>query len=979
MKAGKFLSLLVFSLLGLSAFGQNITGTLLDDSDGSGLGFATVSITKDNASKPAKYILSNDKGKFTLESVKNGTYTLKAELMGYVAYTKKITIKDKDLDLGEIKMKVDSEQLDAASVSALSNPVTIKKDTIEYNASSFKTTDNDVLEDLLKKLPGVEVSDSGSITVNGESVNKITIDGKTFFLDDPQIASKNIPAKLVNKLKVIKKKSEQAEFTGIDDGEEETVIDLSVQPGMMKGLFGNVNVGGGADVPSQEGIKAEARYAGNAFIGRFSDNTQISLILNANNSNGGGATNMSGNMMGNMRGGGGGMGQGGGFGASNGITTSYMGGLNAAGTAFDGNMEVGGNYFYNHGSTDVEETSSKLTYLKELTGNDLLYNSKGTSNTTSGGHRFGMRLEHKFSDNTSILFEPQVNFGTGSFMQVSNDTTYNDSASLNNKLSEAYTNNIGSNKNLSTSGFFLFRQRLGIPGRTITANIDYNYSNNQLAETDDNGTNNFSNGEQTSTSRVYQQVDNTANNFSINGRLTYTEPLGNSFYLQANYSYSYSKSTSEKNTFDLLTQTKSEDYSNNILNVNRRQEIGINALYQNSKYHAQVGFSAMPNYTLNSTVQGSTENKYEDNRWNFSPQVMLFAEPNDNLNLRFFYRGESSQPSTSQLMPVPDNTNPLRISFGNPHLTPYFNNNINGDVRFSNARTATSLNVRFNGGFTQNPIVNTTWYGTNGGSYTMPFNGKTTANAGLNMFANFPLGRSYFTMSGSVGANWSMSGSYVGSDIDMSTYETDGFYAFMEEFYSNFNDASFYKNHISENTMNNLSTNARARVTYNGSALQASLSASTRINNSWYKYVGVSNESQKTMTLNNSVSADLTWNWEATGIGLRLDANYNWYGGYTTEQPAQCLVNMQLTKLAFNNNVTFSLRGYDILGQSKNLMVSDNDNYHSEVVNNTLGRYIIFSAAFRFGTIGNRRGSRGGMGGGMRGMGGMGGGMRGPM
>ena len=187
--------MLGFLFFSLSLFAQNtVKLVLVDDSDGSPVGFATVSLLKDGQSKPSNYALSDSEGNVKLESVKNGSYTLKAELMGYITHTQKIKMESKALDLGTIKLKVDAEVIDAASVSATGNAVIIKKDTVEYTASAFKTTDNDMLEDLLKKLPGVEVSEDGSITANGETITKITIDGKTFFLDDPQLASKNIPA-----------------------------------------------------------------------------------------------------------------------------------------------------------------------------------------------------------------------------------------------------------------------------------------------------------------------------------------------------------------------------------------------------------------------------------------------------------------------------------------------------------------------------------------------------------------------------------------------------------------------------------------------------------------------------------------------------------------------------------------------------------------------------------------------------------------
>lgn len=223
--------------------------------------------------------------------------------MGYKPLEKEVKVEGR-LDLGVLKMREDAKLIDAASVSAVGNPIIMKKDTIEYNASSFKTSDNDMLEDLLKKLPGVEVSSDGTVTANGETIKKITIDGKTFFLDDPQLATKNIPAKIVEKVKVVDRKSEQARFTGIDDGQEETIIDLSNYKGMMDGWFGNVMAGGGHDLPDEgyyqekdEFQKEGWRYQGAGIIGNFKEDSQLSIIVNANNTNNSGFNNNSGNNM----------------------------------------------------------------------------------------------------------------------------------------------------------------------------------------------------------------------------------------------------------------------------------------------------------------------------------------------------------------------------------------------------------------------------------------------------------------------------------------------------------------------------------------------------------------------------------------------------------------------------------------------------------------------------------------------------------
>ena len=484
----KHVSLFLKSILSVAAFmiasvafaqgNFSVKLKLVDEKTSEPVSFATASLTVKGETTTAKYVLTNNEGAAEITKVKKGTYKFKAELMGYTTYEKEIVV-EKNIDLGTIKMAEDVKVLDAASVSAVGNPIIVKKDTIEYTASSFKTSDNDMLEQLLKKLPGVEVGSDGSITANGETIKKITIDGKTFFLDDPQLASKNIPAKLVEKVKVVEKKSDQAKFTGIDDGEEETIIDLSLRQGMMQGWFGNTMAGGGADIPGAGSDMTDPRFQTAAMVGRFTDKSQISVIMNANNTNNRGFNDMAGSMMQGMRGGGGGMGRGmGGWGGGNGITTSWMGGLNGAFTLFDDRMELGSNYLYNGSIRDVLEESSKITYLEN--GTRLINDEQGINTTRTQGHRFGMRLEHEFSDNTSIIFEPQVNFGAGSFNQYSDFQTYTEKGEMRDSTNRGYNSNLGDNNNWSASGFLVFRHRLGKPGRTISANVRFSFSDNEL-------------------------------------------------------------------------------------------------------------------------------------------------------------------------------------------------------------------------------------------------------------------------------------------------------------------------------------------------------------------------------------------------------------------------------------------------------------------------------------------------------------------
>ena len=951
--------------LSLSAQSYKITLQLQDASTGEAVGFATVSVTPEKGQ--AKYTLTGSDGKATLEKVRAGSYTLKAELMGYLPHEQKLDLRA-DANLGIIKMEQDRELLDAASVSAVGNPIIIKKDTIEYNASSFKISDDNMLEDLLKKLPGVEVNDDGSITANGETITKITIDGKTFFLDDPQLASKNIPAKLIEKVKVVKKKSEQAEFTGIDDGEDETVIDLSVQKGMMNGLFGNLMAGGGHDLPSKakEGAMNDWRWQGSFMGGRFSEGNQISIIANANNTNNRGFNDLSGNMMGNM------MGGGGGFGGGSGINTTWMGGVNGNFDLFDDKMELGANYLYNGSIRDALQSSYKETYRDD--GSTIIANTESSNHRFTDGHRFGMRLEHKFSDNTSILFQPQFNFGRGNYTQQSVfDTDTRDAAGNTTNTNDGFTNNTGDNHNWSTNGFLMLRQRLGIPGRTLSLNATWRLSNNKMDGFNQSLTNSDfdESGNPTSININNQRVDQSSKNQSVGARLVYTEPLGGNFYLEGSYNINFSQSETEKivynsGAFDWSGtafemgmaalpynpngETKDETNSNNVVNRNLNQNIGLAVMYQEESVRAQLGASAMPTSTYNYT----NGKEYKDNRWNFSPRAMLFYDFNDNSNVRFFYNGRSSQPSTSQLNPVMDNSNPLSLSLGNPYLTPYFSHNFRNEWEISNKETFFTLRINLRGGLTQNPITNANWY-ENGRTYSFPVNGHNTYNAGARISLNAPIAKSNFSVSNMANVSYSKSGSFVGKrNLDMSPYLTAESFDY-EKFHKDYfeGDGKLWENNFIDNSTRSLSVMERFGVTYRSDYLEIQATAMTRMSKPWYTV-----QEQVAATWNNSVRGSFKWTIGESGVEISTDANYRWYNGYTTQQDPQLVWNAKLAIPMFQRQATLSLNAYDILDQAKNLQVAITDNYYQETRNNTLGRYVMLSFTWRFGNFGGQRGGR---------------------
>lgn len=949
---------------------------LTDDKTDTPVGFVTASLTVKGEKSPVKYVLADSDGEAVLTKVRKGTYVLKAEIMGYKTHVQEISVS-KNLDLGVIRLKEDVEQLDAASVSAVGNPIIVKKDTVEYNASSFKTSDNDMLEDLLKKLPGVEVASDGTITANGETITKITIDGKTFFLDDPQLATKNLPAKMIEKVKVVERKSEQARFTGIDDGQEEHIIDLSVYKGMMNGWFGNVMAGGGHDVPDKgyydenhKFIDEGWRYQGAAIVGNFKEDSQLSVILNGNNTNNRGFNDLAGSMMGGMRGGGGGMGRGGGmggFGGGNGITSSWMGGLNGAWDLLDDKMELAGNYLYNGSDNYVEETSSKITYMED--GSRLLNENSGTSTTMTQGHRFGIRLDHKFSESTSILFEPQVNFGGGGFSEYSDFETRTLAGDQERFTNKGFTSNNGTNDNWSTSGRFLFRQRLGKAGRTVSAMLNYSFSNNDMLSYNQSLTWTDMDADDVMEREVVNQkyVQNSKSS-SLSGRVVYTEPLTKNLFLEANYQYSWNQSKSIKDAFnsgnindpvgndvtrlDYVSAGETPDalYSSSILNRYVNQRAGLTLSWQTEKLNAQIGATVNPTDTHNET----NGKEYESTVINWSPEARIRYRFGENTNIMVNYNGRSAQPSTSQLMPVPDNTNPLNISLGNPYLTPYFNHNLRTRFGYTNMKTFTSVHVNLSGGIVQDAITNAQWYDKAGTQYSIPVNGPGTGNVNGMVMVNSPIGKSDFSIMSMTNLRYNQSTSYIGTgNLDTENYydaekvEFD-YAAFHKDFPDLGNTDAFAVNRImTAGVMQML------RLTYRNDFVELVAGGRTNVSKSWYTMNAVNQDA----TWANNVSFEMNWTLPF-GMNLISDVNYNWYNGYTTPQDPEFIWNAEITQLLFKKKCTLAVRAYDILNQAKNLFVTDASNYHQETRNNTLGRYIVVSFTYRFGTFGGRRGNR---------------------
>ena len=406
-------------------------------------------------------------------------------------------------------------------------------------------------------------------------------------------------------------------------------------------------------------------------------------------------------------------------------------------------------------------------------------------------------------------------------------------------------------------------------------------------------------------------------------------------------------------TYDPAGETYDDIYSNNILNRYVNQSAGLNFMYQKKNIRAQLGAAFRPTDTHNETNGES----YDSRVFNWSPQAMLGYEINDNTNIRMFYFGRSSQPSTSQLMPVPDNSDPLNISLGNPELIPYFNHNLRTMFGYTDKETFMSIHARFGGSLVQDPIVNAQWYDSNGAQFSIPVNGPLSGSADGRVMINSPFGKdSKFSVFSMTNARYSESNSYIGKTgafdtdryYDSSTAEFD-YDTFLDDF-RNIGDQMF-----TENKTRSLNFTQRLRFTFRNEAVEVNIGGRTRVSKSWYT---IASYNQKP-TWNNQVDASVNWTIPG-GVNLISSLDYNWYNGYTTPQEDEFVLNAEINKLLFKDKFTLALKAYDIFNQSKNLSVTDESNYHLETRNNTLGRYVILSLTYRFGNFnGPQGGGRG--------------------
>jgi hypothetical protein len=595
-----------FVLAGFASIAQKdgiIKGTLIDTAAKQSLPGATITVLDAKDSSLVSFARSDKSGNFTIKGLDYGKYRLLVTHVGYRNINKNFIVSNeaKEIDLGYLPVSTKSDLLDEVTVVQEVPPVSVRNDTLEYNAGSFKTKPNAVVEDLLKKLPGVQVDKDGTVRSQGEKVQKVLVDGKPFFGNDPKIATKNLPADAVDKVQVFDKKSDQSAFTGFDDGNSQKTINLTLKPEKKNGLFGKATAGAGD----------KGRYQGNFNINKFSGDQQLSAIGMANNTNKQGFSfqdilNFTGGMPGMNGGRGGGLQQAestmpiqGLLENNQAITTTTAGGLNYNDT-WNKKTEINSSYFYNRTNDDglKKTTRQYLLPTQSYTQTQDAQTSKLNQN-----HRLNLSADHKIDSFNTIKFTTAV---TWQQSESNSATVYNAVTPKGQMINDGFSNSIAAGNGYSWNNSALYRHRFAAKGRTLSANLSFGLNNSDIDGSLQSINRFYENGLQADSDTIDQVYNQAGKGYNYGAVISYTEPLSKKSLLEFNYNFNLSQSESAKETFDKdFTSGKylvpNIYLTNDFDNTYTTHRETMSWRYQDKKYTATIG-AAMQQSQLKSDL-----------------------------------------------------------------------------------------------------------------------------------------------------------------------------------------------------------------------------------------------------------------------------------------------------------------------------------------------------------------------------------------
>jgi uncharacterized membrane protein YgcG len=655
----------------------SVKGTLVDSTTGKQiLSDATVSVTPLAAdSSSGDFTVTDKVGAFLFKNLGAGTYRLLITFEGYLHISKNFTISatNKDIDFATLYMNRRDEMMQEVIVQR--PPMSIKKDTVEYSAEMYTTKPNAVAEDLLKKFPGIQVDKNGGITAQGETVQRVLVNGKRFFSDDPKLATRNMPPDIIDKIQVFDDLSDQSKFTGFDDGNRVKTINIITKKDKRQGYFGRVVGGAGTSENYDESINMH----------RFDNDQQISLLGQANDINKQNFTpqDILGSSGGRRGGGGGGGGFGGGGGGSSsnsGVTTVTAGGVNYR-NALNPKTDVYGSYFYNNQHVTVKTQDSTIKPIPNPDGIDTSNTNTGgqTSFTRNESHRIYLNLEERFDSSNSLIFRPNVTIQHSDPGSQSNSFTIDNHGSpVSRTIGQSTSANTGFNINNAN---LQLRHKFNKPFRTIsldlsgTANVNdgfgYNYSVNDFYKSNQTGT--------LQIDTLNQYYNDSLRSVTLSPTLSYTEPIAKNQILEFNYNHTYLKSTTINNTFDFVDslngyQSFDSLFSNSYKFLSNSDRFTLNYRIQNPKFNLSLGSGLqLTRFNSQNITKGIT---VAHDYTNFTPTMNFQYTFSKTQHFRMNYNGRTGTPSPAQLQPLTTTSDEINFQTGNPDLKPQFTHSL---------------------------------------------------------------------------------------------------------------------------------------------------------------------------------------------------------------------------------------------------------------------------------------------------------------
>lgn len=780
--------LLLLSVVTAIMAQKTLSGTILSKTDGQPVEMATVrlfvypklSMPAPPADMPDSILIQGAQtyydGLFILSNIRPGKYKLVVSSVGYNEYSQWVEMKHSDLDLPAIRLVEQVQELAEVSVKGKAAEMTVKGDTIEYNTAAYQVSETATVEELLKKMNGVEVDKEGNVTINGEEIKAVRIDGKKFFGDDVQTATKNIPADMIEKIQVIDEKSDMAKLTGFEDDEGERIINLSLKKNRKKGLFGNYSGALGADMVTDNGgwfdyanpaygatpsaqtkhfFENDFRYNANIFTNLLLGESQTTIVGGANNTN----------EIRSRRGRGWFGGQNAGVTASENLGVNTNIDLTSKLEKKDDKTELllGGDATINHSTNDTRTISQRDSYSEEAT-----YIDRDSTNklTRSWDAQMRLEMEYQIDSMNKIILRPQISYNNSNSTQT-NDYTYDrDSVRIN----DGYQNQTSLQEEISASIRAIYNRKFLKPGRALTMRANVSFKNTK-GETDTYAWDRMAN------SALVDQYTLSGNNtMSYSLRTSYVEPIyGKNHFLETVLSLSGNNRNSVKDQYSMDSITGDYQYDNtysNQLNNNMyTEQLELNYRWVSEKIDLTAGARVLATQTYSQTYYGGVlarDTLY--NRFNWSPNLRFKYNFGKKEFARINYRGNVSQPTIQQMEPVRNNSDAMNETVGNLGLNPAFYHNIFAMYSRFNQEKFSSIMTGLRASITQDALVNNTIYDQTGKRYLQTVNADMIPwNIGADFMSNTPFCKKMFQLHSRTAVSYNQRVAYVLREQDAAT------------------------------------------------------------------------------------------------------------------------------------------------------------------------------------------------------------------